>query len=216
MFNFSLSDSKVTCPDCRREYEKSPKGRAWECPSCHTVFEVDGQGQLRRIPSVVAANSSELNGVLRQLDNLEIVLWRMIGGIGHFLTSTMWSWMRKQLIMFGQLLVKAVRVAVVFACWAIISFGPLWLVVRLEATGLFPLLALAWTGLALGGSLWGARYIRHRVQPRIPGLLCRMLHWRKRKPPKTENPPVEANTSDWFPFDKPQPQKGTVVVNNHV
>jgi hypothetical protein len=214
LFNFSLSDSKLTCPYCGRERQESLPGQTWVCPGCRTSYEVDSQGRLRHIAA--APDMPLFTVVLSCLDDLEIVGWRMIAGIGHFLTHTMWSWLWKQLISLSRIIAKAVRVGMVFACWAVISFAPLLLVWQMEATGLLPLVALVWTGLALGGSLWGALYIRHRLQPF--GLLRRIVHWRKRKPPKPsqEKAPVEANSSDWFPFDNPKPQKGTVVVNNHV
>lgn len=211
LFNFSLSDSKINCPDCGREFQGAKDEKTWDCLGCHSSFEVDAQGQLRRIPSVVAVK--QFRGILQQLDNLETVGWRMLHGIGHFLTSTMWSWMRKQLILLGEISVKAVRVAMVFACWGAISFAPLWLVAKLESKGWPVFVALGWTGLALGGSLWGARYIRHRLQPRRPGLLRRIIHWRRKPKPTPEKPPVEANSSDWFPFDKPKENKGYVEVN---
>jgi hypothetical protein len=184
-------------------------------PSKNPAFSVDTQGQLRRIPSVVAAK--QFTDVLQHLDNLETIGWRMIGGIGHFLTSTMWAWMRKQLILLGQIMVKAVRVAMVFTCWAVISFGPILLMSKMRCEGLPVLMALAWTGLALGGSLWGVLYIRHRLRrPAMPRLFRRIFHWRMWRrsvsKPKQEKPPAEASSSKWFEFDNPRPQKGTVVV----
>lgn len=121
----------------------------------------------------------ELTAVLRYLDTLETVGWRMIAGIRHFLACTMWAWMWKQLISFSRIAVKTVRVFAVFACWAAICFGP-WLLCQ-GVPGVVVLMAVAWTALALGGSVWGALYIRHQLRPpathsRLSIALRRIIH----------------------------------------
>jgi hypothetical protein len=98
--------------------------------------------------------------LLAWLDNLESHGQRMILGIAHFLTWGMWAWLGRQLRVLGRVAAKAGRVAAVFACWAAIAFAPL---VLLGRTKYGLLLALAWTTLALAGSVWGALHVRRRT-----------------------------------------------------
>jgi hypothetical protein len=161
----SYCDSRLTCPGCAQECQGCSPGGTWVCPGCKNTFDVDSQGRLQSATLVISA-------LLRYLDALEILGRRMIAGIGHFLASTMWEWLWKELILVSRIVVKAARVLAVFACWSAISFGPLLLVWRMKSSGLLLLMALAWTALALGGSLWGACYMRRQLVPSSsPGLL---------------------------------------------
>jgi hypothetical protein len=153
-----MTNVNMTCSNCGRRHERQDviPGGSWSCPSCRTTLRV----AIRKETADVPAGTPWVAAVVAWLDTLETQGRRMIMGIGHFVTWKLWAWAGRQLLLLGQVAVKAGRVAAVFAFWAALTFAP---PVLLRRTELGLLLALAWTTLALAGSVWGALYVRRRA-----------------------------------------------------
>jgi hypothetical protein len=103
------------------------------------------------------------------LNNLESLAVRMLIGIRRFLVELMPEWIGRQLVNLSRVAVKAVRVAAVFGVWFAVTCFPFCVLVFhrswLPSGGFVVLLVLAWTFLTLGGSWWGAVWVRRRNEP---------------------------------------------------
>jgi hypothetical protein len=172
--------TSITCPACGRSarYDTPRPGAVIRC-ACGTCFELDAGGKSRAlpIPEPAAPEAGPVAAVLCLLAALEGLFLRMISGVGTFLGQSLPLWLGRQLISLARIAVAAVRVLLVFSAWGCLCFLPLLLLHRLG--GLPMLIAVAWTALALSGSVWGAVYARRvrlrlwrRRQARIPAAVA--------------------------------------------
>jgi|GEM_PF-5095573 len=171
----------LICPECHQTaaYENSAPGGTVTCPRCHRWFQLDGQGRPQRIPvaEAVAVDESSTGAFLEFLDVLETMGKRMNEGAVRFLIDGLPQWLARQMANLGRIAVKATRVLAVFSLWfaltclplALLMAGPSWFPRGIVAV----LFVLAWTALALIGSLWGVKHARGQWPARW---------WRFRRP----------------------------------
>jgi DNA-directed RNA polymerase subunit RPC12/RpoP len=168
------------CPTCRKtNFCKSvTPGSELTCNGCRSRLWVKGDGNLRPIrpPFDFRLRSSDeaRSEIWIVLDNIEALFGRMIAGIGQFLVHQVPRWIVRQVLDLGRIAAKAARVAAVFGVWLAITCLPLALLAS-DPGWFLTVLVLAWTGIAVAGSVFGALYATR--QPGQGGRWFPRIRW---------------------------------------
>jgi hypothetical protein len=162
----------LACPACKQTalHESEPE-RLLACPACQTEFRPYTEAPVAALvpaPDLPVTDVAVTESIIGFLDRVETAGKRMIVGTAHFLAFRMPHWLARQLFNLGRIAVKALRVAAVFGLWFCLTLLPVALLVAGWLPGGWPvtLLAVAWSALALSGSVWGLIYVRRRVSLR--------------------------------------------------
>ena len=167
------------CPRCERPLDPAAfaTGEPFSCPGCGARMKrnpraEDGSPKVEPSPQEPVVE----DGVLAWLEDLLI---KMIVGVFRFIFVKLPSEFYRALVLWFPTLVRLLKVASLLIVWLTVTFGPIAVALRSDDLGptrpldlisapeaatshseLWTWCAVAYTAVALCGSVWGAMYVR--------------------------------------------------------